>query len=121
MQTLSYGFKKPQNDDTGDVFWPALSANWQLVNDHTHDGVNTPLVAVATQSLLSASWSADLGGGLYRQLVTLAGGRTFDGTSIEIRLSSGHVIFPTIEKVSSTTFYVYVNDNSLNLTAVYST
>lgn len=121
MQTLSYGYKLPETDDTGDTFWPALEDNIQQLNDHTHNGTNSALLAVATQSILAASWSADLGGGSYRQLITLPGSRTFDGTSIEMRLSSGHIIYPTIEKVSATTYYVYTNDNTVNMTAVYST
>jgi hypothetical protein len=44
----------------------------------------------------------------------------FNAVSIEIRLSTGHVIYPTIEKVSATQYDIYINDNSLNLTAVYS-
>ena len=122
MIILSYGYKKPQNPDTGAVFWPALEFDIQRLNDHTHNGVDSaPLVK--TQTISSASWGADLGGGSYRQLITLPNTAstvlTFDAVSIEIRLASGTVIYPTIEKVSSTTYYIYTNDNSLTYTAVY--
>lgn len=119
MLTLSYGFKKPETDDTGDVWFPAMAANMQQLNDHSHNGTDSARLTATTQSLLAASWSADLGGGSYRQLVTMPAGLTFDAVTIEVRLSNGTVIHPTITKVSSTTFYVYVNDNTLDLTVVY--
>ena len=45
MQTLTYGFKKPQVTDKGPVVFPALEANWQQVNDHNHDGANSALIS----------------------------------------------------------------------------
>lgn len=119
MLTLSYGYLKPELDDTGDVWMTAMETNIQAFNDHTHNGTNSAIIPVTTQAISSGSWVAT-SGGTYRQLVTLPGALLFDGLSIEMRLSTGHVVYPTIEKVSSTTYYVYINDNSLSLTAVYS-
>lgn len=122
MDVLSYGFKKPKNPDTGAIFWPALEFDIQQLNDHSHNGVDSAPI-VKTQSILASAWGSDLGGGKYRQLVTLPNTLTvvltFDAISIEMRLSTGDVIHPTIEKVSSTTYYVYTNDNSQTYTAVY--
>lgn len=47
MQTLTYGFKKPQVTDKGAIVFPALEANWQQVNDHNHDGVNSALISAS--------------------------------------------------------------------------
>lgn len=50
MDVLSYGYKKPQDGDTGDVFFPAIEDNIQRVNDHTHDGVNSAFIASQSPS-----------------------------------------------------------------------
>lgn len=122
MLTLSYGFKKPEDDDTADLWWPAMAANMQLLNDHTHDGTDSASLVVTTQSISSGSWGSDLGGSTYKQTVTLPGTLQFDDISIEIRLAStNEVIYPAIIKASANTYDIYVSDNSLNLTAVYST
>ena|ERR1700692_470620 len=124
MLTLTYGFKKPQTGDNGSVFFPALEGNFQQLNDHTHNGTNSALLptaslAVTTQAIASGGWSSQ-GGGTYRQLVTLPGGLQFDAIVISMRdAATGNYINPTIEKVSATTYYVYINDNTLNLTAYY--
>lgn len=124
MQTLSKGFKKPQTGDKGSVFFPALEDNIQQLNDHSHNGSNSQLLTASastavTQSISSASWSHQ-GGGTYRQTVTMPGVITFDTHAIELRNSAtNRKLFLDVEKVTSNTYYVYVNDNTLNLTALY--
>jgi hypothetical protein len=124
MQTLSYGYLKPQTGDKGSIFFPALEADIQQLNDHTHNGVNSALISSSsitplTQNILAASWVAT-SGGTYRQLVSVTGGLSYDQFIVSVKLTAtGHLIYPTIEKVSSTTFYVYTNDNSLDYTLVY--
>lgn len=124
MLTLSYGYLKPQTGDKGSIFFPALEADIQQLNDHTHNGVNSALISSSsitplTQAILSAAWVATTGG-TYRQLVTVTGGLMYDQFTVSVKLTAtGHLIYPSIEKVSSTTFYVYTNDNSLDYTLVY--
>lgn len=120
MQVLSMGFKKPQDGDQGDVFFDAIAFDVQQLNDHTHNGTNSQLLATQTQSIVSGSWAAaPIGGGVYRQLVTVPAGYSFDTASIWFKISTGVVIYPSVERVSSVTYYIYVNDNTLNLTAYY--
>lgn len=124
MNTLSYGVKQPQTGDKGSVFFPALEDDLDYLNDHAHDGVTgvkitaTNITAV-TQSVLSGSWVAT-SGGTYRQLLTVANGKNFDDVDIVFRDStSKQKMYLATEKVSATTFYVYINDNSIGLTASY--
>ena len=77
MQILSFFFKKPQTGDKGSVFWPAMEDNFQQLNDHNHDGVNsstlsTFAITAIKHSLLAANWVAT-SGGTYRQLVVMPG------------------------------------------------
>ena len=123
MLTLSYGFKKPETNDRGPVVFPALEANWQQVNDHTHDGVNSAKVPASsvtgtTASILSANWNA-LGGGRYKQTITLPAGYSFDTTGITMTLTTGERVYPGITKVSSTQYDVFFTDNTKSLTVLY--
>jgi hypothetical protein len=128
--TLSYGFVKPQTGDKGSVFFPDLEDNIQQLNDHTHNGTNSAKLTAAamtatTQAILSASWSL-LGDGIYRQLVTVpasltGNGGTYDNHAVQFRnTANGRMLYLSTEKASSTTYYLYINDNSIDVTAVYS-
>lgn len=122
MRVLSYGYEKPQLDDTGDEFFPAQERNIQRLNDHKHDGTLGALNAPGTQTISSASWVA-VGGmvGTYSQTVTLPAGYLYDSIVINLRLSTGQPIYPSIVRASNSTYTVYVNDNTLNLVAEYTT
>lgn len=120
MTTLSMGYLKPANGDTGDVFFPAMATNIQQLNDHTHDGVTSKLLSSLSQSIVSGSWAAaPIGGGVYRQTITVPAGYSFDQCEIWFRLSTGQNVYPSVERISSTTYFIYVNDNTLNITAFY--
>lgn len=126
MLTLSFGFKKPQTGDKGSVFWPALELNFQKLNDHDHNGTNSKKipassVEIVTQAVSSAGW-VDQGSGLYRQLVTMPGTMTFDTQQIGFRdaASPNSPLYLGYEKVSANTYYVYINDNTISLTVIYS-
>lgn len=125
MQILSYLFKKPQTGDKGSVFWPALEEDIQKMNDHTHNGSNSARlssssITASTQAISSVSWSAT-SGGTYRQLVTLPGTMLYDEYIIVFKdqASPKGQLFLNVEKVSSNTYYVYINDNTKSITAYY--
>lgn len=125
MITLFYGLKKPQPGDFGSTFFPALEANITQLDSHNHDGVNSPHITAGSlswqqQSILAASWVAVGAPGNYRQLVTMPGTLVFNTRIIFIRdAASGDYYDLTIEKNSANTYYVYINDNTINLTAYY--
>lgn len=123
MLTLTYGFKKPQTGDFGTTFWPALEDDIQQLNDHTHNGTNsaqltTASVVPVTDTVLAASWSHQ-GGGTYRQQVTMPAGMLFDDYQTLFKDSSGNQLFLSVSKTGASTYYVYINDNSLQLTVYY--
>lgn len=124
MITLSYGFKKPQSNDRGPVVFPALEDNWQRVNDHDHNGVNSKKLSSTSIESISSNVSAagwnSLGGGFYKQTVNMPAGMEYSKTSLEVRLANGNVIHPTIIKLSEGQFEIYVNDNTLDLKVVFS-
>ncbi len=119
MNTLSYGYKKPINPDTGDVVFPALETDIQQLNDHAHNGVDSAPLATKTISVVSGNWGSDLGGGTYRQTLTLATGFSYDTCEMWVKRSTGERCYPTLVRVSSTQVYLYTNDNTLNYTVYY--
>ena len=123
MITLSYGYKKPEDGDRGSTLFTALEDNIQRLNDHTHNGTNSaPLTAASLQGVpataLAVNWVAFGPTGHYRQLLTLPAGFNFDTVHISVRCADDYV-YPTIERVSATTFYIYTIDNTLPFTVVY--
>lgn len=124
MQTLSYGYLKPESGDKGALFWPALEADIEQLNDHNHDGVNSAkLTAQAITGVRDAIVADDwvhVAGGTYRQLVTTPPSVTYDDYARMFRItSSKHEVFPTVEYVSPTTYYVYTNDNTIGMDIIY--
>lgn len=122
MNTLSYGWKQPEDGDKGSVFWDALSDNVELTNDHNHNGTNSSRISASgleaqAQTISSGSWVAT-SGGTYRQLVTVPSGYDAQNSMMQFRIDDD-IIYPTVEPQSSTTYYIYINDNSLDITAYY--
>jgi hypothetical protein len=124
MQTLTYGMKIPETGDAGSVFFPALEDNFEQLDIHTHNGTNSPRLTAGssdavTQTVAAAGWVATTNG-TYRQLLTIPGTLSaFDSVRPSFRNSTGDYLYLNTEKVTSNTYYVYINDNSLTLTAVY--
>lgn len=120
MQTLSMGVFKPDNGDRGDVFYDRMADNCDWMNDHTHNGTNSALLASTTQAISSASWAAaPIGGGLYVQTITMPGSYQYDACAMWFKLSTNEYVYPSIERVSATSYKIYTNNNALNYIANY--
>ena len=124
METLAYGFLKPQNGDKGQQLFDDLADNVQQTNDHTHDGINSAKVNVSaitkqSQLLVNTNWVSPVGG-VYNQVVSMVVGLLFDSSTITIRETSTGKLMPLLyEKVDSTSFRVYCNDATKDLTILY--
>lgn len=121
MITQSHGFLLPQQGDTGDVWFPAMATNMTLLNNHTHNGTDAAFLAAVTQSILAANWGAPTNGS-YTQTVTMPAspvGLTYDTVQIDFRLSTGEPIYPSVTRLSSTTYSITTNDNTQTYTAIY--
>jgi hypothetical protein len=123
--TLTYGRKVPDLGDRGAPLFSDLEQNIILDDGHTHDGINSPLLTAQAfvgipQTILSANW-VTYGGpvGHYRQTVTVLPGFLFDTTKIAFRTTAGAYIYPTVERVTGTTYNVYSTNNAIDFVAVY--
>lgn len=119
ISTLSKGYLKPSNPTTGDAWFPALETDIQLMNDHVHDGVTGAITPAVSVAILAASWAAFGSDGLYSQTITMPAGRSYDTSQISFRLSTGEFVFPSIDRVSSSQYTIYTNDNSKAYLAIY--
>ncbi len=123
--TLSHGYKKPSTGDRGSTWFSNLEDNITLSNSHAHDGTDgenilAKNITKATASVASGSWAAVVGqAGTYSQTVTLPSGYLMSTVQIHFLDPNGHQLMLSWEKASTTTYTVFINDNSLTLTAVY--
>ena len=123
MIVLSYGYKQPENGDKGSVWFPALNDNITRLNSHNHDGSNSAQLSSTSilkgsVSILAINWTSN-GTGSFKQDVTVPSGYNMDDYNIEFRLSGSHIIYPTVERLTATTFRVYTLDNTLAYEAVF--
>lgn len=121
MQTLSYGYLLPETGDAGSEWFPAIESNIQRLNDHDHKGVDSVKLdsesfELISDSIIPSDWAAY--GGIYRALVTMPGSLEFDTTAIQFR-TSDQDLYPSYEKITDNTFYVYSNDSSLTVEVLY--
>lgn len=125
--TLSFGWIVPSSGDRGSVFFPALESNIQKSNDHTHNGTNSANLSPSaisttgfTSAISAASWGSATNG-IYTQSVTVPAGVTevnnynvyfYNSSTMERLLLS-------MTRTAATTYNVSINDNTVNLVAVY--
>jgi hypothetical protein len=123
MIVLSYGFKQPQNGDASSVWFPALAENVTLLNNHTHDGSNSSFlnagsIAPASVDILAVNWTL-VSTGIYTQTVTTPLEVNLDDNIMQIKLSTGEFVYPSITRLTPTSFSIRTNDNSLDYVAVF--
>jgi len=114
METLNYGYKKPENNDLGAAFWNALSSNIERLANHSHDGVNSATIDISetgvVEELDNTDWTVD--GNWKWKLVTFPSGYTYGVADVKFFLGSGTYngerFFPKVAKMSSTSMKVYM-------------
>ena len=123
--TTARGYKKPQNGDRG--WYTDLEFNIDRVDAHSHNGTDSVAlpsssITKSTQDVLSASW-VSLGEGNFKQTLTLPMGYNWNDSQIRFYVNGGSMygqeVLLSVKRVSTSTFDIFVNDNTLALKAVY--
>ena len=131
MALLPYGYYDLVAGEESSTEWmPNTRANWVRMASHQHDGVDSALIPAAylslsksTQTLLAAGWI--VAGSGYKQTVTLPGVLVFDSVLMKFKLSKagdtydGAIMHPTVIKIAASQYDIYVNDNTIDVLAVY--
>lgn len=126
---LTYGHVRPDDNDTGATFWDQLRNNITQDDAHNHNGINSAILSSIainpvsdTTSIVAANWIAT-SGGTYRMIVTTPPSISFDSYGMQFTITNGTDIgtriYPTITKISNTTYYIYSNDNTINISVLY--
>jgi hypothetical protein len=111
--------KIPETGDRGSIFCPAISENFAVLDGHTHDGLNSPLVkssSLEKQSVVIPAVNlVEQSDGDYLYSLTLPTGYGFDNSLFKFIINSGDLvgqeINPTIVKTgdNSLDFKIYTN------------
>lgn len=127
MLTLTKGYKKPQSGDPGSVWQAGMETNIQQLNDHTHDGVDSQRLSSAaitaeTVSILAAAsggWVSAGNGNYYKDITMPAALLTSEYDIAFRNQADGAKLNLGMTVLSSTTYRVFANDNTLDLTVFY--
>lgn len=107
--TLPEGTVQPADGDTGVTFWDDLEALCDDVDD---------LKVVHTTAVAGSGWSAS--GDWYRKSVSMPAGMEFGETHIQCFLTTGTVpIYPLLEIITASSFYIYMPVNNLAITCLF--
>ena len=129
--TIANGYKLPADGDKGSTFFDDLESNITKISVHSHNGTDSEKltatsVAAVSQAIAKGTWGAADSNGIFNQAVAMSSPLEFDEVSISIRIDeAGHaddkqIIHPTIIKTGTSTYTIYVNDDSMSLKAIYS-
>lgn len=126
--TLTYGRVKPATGDKGSVFFPALEDNITTNDAHNHEGTNSPklnpeAITAKTATIANADWNL-VANGIYKDTITVPSGITeVDNHTILFRIASGTddgcFVPLRYERLTATTFDVFINDNSVDVKIIY--
>jgi len=123
MNNLTYGRKEPEDGDKGAQFWDALSANTVLDDAHTHDGVNSSVLSSkhmtrGAVAVTGSGWSAS--GTRIRKTVTVPTGWSLSSSGPVFLLNaSGDRIYPHYERITATSFYLYMPVDNLAVDCLF--
>ena len=114
MRILSNGYQLPETGDFGSTWFPAIENNIQRINDHNHDGTNSPSLSAASVNgevvLVPSGDFSLVNPGEYRALVSLPSGMDIDTANMQIRdVTTKEPIYLRVEKFSITQVYVFTN------------
>jgi len=117
------------NDPTesGNEVFDLLEEFMQRMATHSHTGQDSAIISLniekGVQSLVSGVdfvWDAQ-GNDIYRATIPVATGGTFDGNVRHYYYLNGTEpveFHPTIEKIDANTYYLYANDNTVDLKVI---
>lgn len=114
MITLSYGLKQPEDDDTGDAFFAAMSENMVQLDGHNHDGETSAPLATRQVTAPASAWAAS--GLVFRQIIQVPEGLEYDTVCIWVRKTTGEAAYPDMERIDASSFYLYTSDAALEYT-----
>lgn len=125
MQQTLNGVFIPENDDTGNVFFPRLEDNARTLDALITkvDGLKSSDITKSLVDLDKANWTPDPDGKGYKQIVSMPSGLSFEKSAPRFMIASGPDIFTpvylTVKPLSLNSFEIICNDSTLDLKVMY--
>lgn len=131
MHVTTYGYQIPDTGDPAkgaDGWMAAVVFNFERLDEHDHDGINSPLIssasfATSTSTIAAVGWSASGSG--YKQTITVPGAVTeINNYNVKFVFTApvgqvGQVALLNYKRLTATTYEVYCSDNTAAFTAYY--
>ena len=120
-------YEIPQDSDVGNTVFQILEEYMERMATHSHSGSDSKKISLNIEKDFQTFtvgvdlfWS-DQGNNVYRaQLDTPVAG-SVDGNIRRFYFSDGTTwreFFPTVEKIDNDSYYIYTNDNTINVRVV---
>lgn len=122
-------YEIPDSKETGSSVFDKLEEFMERMANHRHQGKDSNEITLNIQKAVQEleaggvdfTWNL-VSAGRYRALIDVAAGSTFDDNvrTYYYKVGAGepNQFYPTIEKIDNTQYYLYSNDNSINLKVV---
>lgn len=117
-------YQKPATNDKGQTVFDVLEEFMERMANHSHSGADSREISLniakdvsSFQSGVNLLWTL-VSTDNYRAELTVAGGALYDQTIRKFYLSDGTEFYPTVERIDATTYYIYSNDNTLNIKVI---
>ena len=139
-QFLTNLLQKLLSNDTDTQVREAINENFEQLDDHDHEDergdnefhgkrLRPGAIELVSQNISSADWAVeDADAGTYSQIITIPAAlvdapssRTYNSLAIQFRDDDSDFVYPEVVYVASTQYKIIVNDNSIGLTAIYTT
>jgi len=120
--------EKPLNKDQGNDVFATLEAFMERLATHDHTGQDSKVISLNIskdielfQVGINLTWTAQ-GDDIYRATVPVPVATTYDASIRKFLFDDGAgnfaEFYPRVEKIDANNYYVYVNDNTLDITVV---
>jgi hypothetical protein len=122
-------YEKPAAGDQGNTVFDILEEYMERMAVHNHDGGDSKEISLNIAKDIDTFvigvdlvWSS-LGNGEYRATIPVPGATTFDASIRKLFYAPTATtvfkeFYPTVEKIDNTSFYVYSNNNQVDLKVV---
>jgi hypothetical protein len=119
--------QKPSDNDVGNDVFNVLETFMDRLATHSHSGADSQKITLNIEKDFTTFtvgvdlfWT-DLGNDVYRGQLTVPAGADVDNNIRRFYYNDGTTwreFFPTVEKIDSTNYYIYSNDNTINVRVV---
>lgn len=117
----------PEDTDVGNEVFDVLEQFMERLATHSHAGADSQKISLNIEKDITVftvgvdlSWNNE-GNDVYKAQLTVPVAGTFDGNIRRFYFNDGTTwreFFPDVEKIDNSNYYIYSNDNTINVRVV---